>query len=111
MKLYWTVERAGNGWNDWWNSTCPACARTFEKRDPSRFCPDCGVRTHGCKETYRSTQFIPEKGLVLKETKEIWEFDGKGELQKVRTEHTESKSPESDKSPEFFRRYTGRWNL
>lgn len=40
----WIVENDGDGWNDWWNCTCPECLKTFKKFDPSNYCPNCGIR-------------------------------------------------------------------
>ena len=50
----WIVEYNGNGWNDYWNYTCPSCKKKYEKADnvlqDASFCPNCGARIKGAED-------------------------------------------------------------
>lgn len=47
----WIKEYNGNGWNDYWDYTCPVCGKKYERGDnvlyDSFFCPNCGSRMRG----------------------------------------------------------------
>lgn len=92
-KLYWEVERAGNGWNDWFDCTCPACKKKRERYDPSRYCPDCGVKLAGYTETSSYTKSCGPLGIARSVTTTVHEFDNQGRLHLVKTEREERVEP------------------
>lgn len=50
----WIVEYNGNGWNDYWDFTCPSCKKKYERADnvlqDASFCPNCGARIKGVED-------------------------------------------------------------
>lgn len=47
----WIKEYNGNGWNDYWDYTCPNCGKKYERADSvlydSSYCPNCGAKMKG----------------------------------------------------------------
>ena len=50
----WEIEYNGNGWNDYWDYTCPNCGKKYERADAvlykANFCPNCGSRLKGADD-------------------------------------------------------------
>ena len=49
----WITEYNGDGWNDYWDYTCPNCGNKYERADAvlykANFCPNCGSKMKGVK--------------------------------------------------------------
>ena len=47
----WIITYNGNGWNDYWDYTCPYCGRLYKRADgilyDAHYCPNCGMRMKG----------------------------------------------------------------
>lgn len=70
----WIIEFSGNGWNDWYNCTCPVCMVKFEKFDPTRFCPNCGAKMdENVNETepVQGKQIVEYRNSVVEEMKKM----------------------------------------
>jgi len=50
----WIIEYNGNGWNDYWDYTCPSCGKKYERADAvlykANFCPECGAKMKGVND-------------------------------------------------------------
>ena len=50
----WITEYNGNGWNDYWDYTCPHCGKTWRRADnvlyDANYCPNCGAQVKGVDE-------------------------------------------------------------